>query len=201
MKRIISICLVIMLVFSAIFTLNGCAKKVEINEENIKAAVETVETALKEFDTKTLEKYVDSPTLNVILPYAKEKTQFTELGQAMFESLEIEIKSIDAANKTVTIAAKNKDLYMDASNFAYDLKNNYSSMQLLSLVKDDDFLNSNLGPLVEKIKNASMKEEAIEATLTVTNGSKGNLVLTFDEEAEDAVSGGALSAIKKVFEA
>ena len=171
MKRIISICLVIMLVFSAILTLNGCAKKVEINEENIKAAVETVETALKEFDTKTLEKYVDSPTLNFILPYAKQKAQFTELGQAMFESLEIEIKSIDAANKTVTIAAKNKDLYMEASNFAYDLKNSYSSMQLLSLVKDDDFLNSNLAPLVEKIKQAQMKEEPIEIQSTLKSRS------------------------------
>ena len=43
-----------------------------------------------------------------------------------------------------------------------------------------------------------MESDGIDITLNIEQGSK-NLKLSFDEKAEDAVSGGALSSIKAIF--
>jgi hypothetical protein len=181
-----------------LFSFASCSKSVEITEENITETVGVVETALKEFDTKTLSKYVDSKTLGVIIPIAEKNEAFLTLGRAMFGNLEMEIVSIDPENSTVTVEVINKDLYVDATDFAYQLNNNYSKMQLLGKLEDDEFINDNLNPLIEKIDAAPMLSEKKQITLSVKQG-KRNLVLGFDETAEDAVSGGALGAIKSVF--
>ena len=116
----------------------------------------------------------------------------------MFKNLEMEIVSVDAENGTVTVSVINKDLAADASEFAYNLKTNYSTMELLGKLEDDAFINENLNPLIEKIEAAPMRSERTEITLKIKQ-DKHNLVLVFDDTGEDAVSGGALSAIKSVF--
>ncbi len=198
MKKTISILLCAVLVISVAAGLSGCSGKTEMTDENITAAVETAQSALKEFDTDELSKYVDSKTLGIIIPFAEKKEAFRTLGKAMFENLSMEIVSIDAEKGTVTLSVINKDLSLEASAFAYDLKYNYSTTQLLTLLDNDDFINENLGTLIEKIGQAKMQEKPTEITLTVKQGKK-NLMLVFDDESENAVSGGALGSITSAF--
>ena len=51
--------------------------------------------------------------------------------------------------------------------------------------------------MVESIADAHLTTETT-VTLNIEQGKK-NLILSFDADAEDAVSGGALQAIKKIF--
>lgn len=196
MKKIISIA---MCVFLLAVSFAGCsAPNADMTEENITKTVETVESALQNFDTKKLSKYVNSSTLSVIITYAEKHDQFIELGKAIFENLTIEITDIDLENNTVTLSVTNKDLALAANNFAKELKEQFSSFQLLANLNNDDFLDSKLQWLCNEIDHCEMLPQAYELTLTVESNGK-NLVLSFDEGAENAVSGGALTAIKSIY--
>lgn len=194
MKKTLSIllCLAFMLV-----SFTACSSN-SMTEKNVTKTVDTAFAALKEFDTDTLQKYVDSTTLNTIVGYAEKHEQLKQLGQAIFENVDYEIKSIDLDKKTVTLTVKNKDLAQGASEFANELKKDYSAFQLLAKLSDDTFLDSRLAQLKEKIADAQMEENGVDITLNIEQGSK-NLKLTFDDTAENAVSGGALSSIKAIF--
>lgn len=196
MKKIISLAMCVLLIT---LSFCGCSgPNADMTEENITETVEVVETALKEFNTKDLEKYVDSSTLSVIMGYAEKHQQFVDLGKAIFENLDIEIKSIDTENGTVNVSINNKELYLVATTFASELKSQYSTMQLLSKLSDDNFLDRKLTSLCDQIDSSAMMESPIEVTLTVEQ-SKKNLVLVFDDDAENAVSGGALTGIKSIY--
>lgn len=197
MKRITKILICSLLCFSIAFSFAGCSSKVEMTEENVTKTVEIAVDALHNFDSKNLKKYVDSKTLSYIISLADDHEQFAELGRAMFKSLSIEIVSIDLNAKTVTVSVMNKDLFMIASNFAYDLTSKNSTMQLLSLLKDDYFLDNSLAELTNSINEEPEPYEAKEVTLNIVEGKK-NLVLSVDDEAEDAISGGALYAVKGI---
>lgn len=194
MKKTLSIllCLAFILVSFTACSSNAMAEK------NVTKTVDTAFAALKEFDTDTLQKYVDSSTLNTIVGYAEKHEQLKQLGQAIFENVDYKIKSIDLDKKTVTVTVKNKDLAQGASDFANELKKDYSAFQLLAKLSDDTFLDSRLAQLKEKIADAQMEENGVDITLNIEQGSK-NLKLTFDDTAENAVSGGALSSIKAIF--
>lgn len=195
MKKTLSLVLALILCLS--FT--ACSgPNAEMTEENITETVATVETALKEFDTEALDKYVDSATLSVIIKYAEEHEQFSQLGKAIFENLELEVKEIDIDNKTVTVTAKNKDLSEATSEFAEKLQSNYSNFALLKKLNDDAFLDEKLTELQDKINACQMMDSGVDMVLNIEQDSK-NLVLSFDENAEDTVSGGALSAIKSIY--
>ena len=196
MKKIISIFLCIVAIcmsLSACSTLNN-----EMTEENITKTVDRAFDALAKFDTDDLNKYVDSPTLTTIISYAEKHQQFADLGRAIFENLNYEIKSIDTENQTVTISVQNKDLYLVASDFARELKSDYTTFQLLAKLSDDSFLDRKLNELCDDIANAKLSGSTTDITLSVEKGKK-NLVLVFDNEAENSVSGGALSAIKTIY--
>lgn len=194
MKKTISVVLSVMLIA---LTLCSCSSKpnAEMTEANITKTVDTAFEALKSFDTETLETYVDSTTLSVIMSYAENHEQFKELGIAIFSNLTYEIKSIDVENKTVTVSVLNKDLYKAASDFTDKLLSSYSTFQLLQRLSDDNWLDDNLAALTKSIDAAEMEIASAEITLNITQKNE-NLVLTFDEKAEDEVSGGALKAIK-----
>lgn len=195
MKKII--CLLLALILCLSFT--ACSgPNADMTEENITETVATVETALKNFDTDDLDKYVDSSTLSVIIGYAERHEQFAELGKAIFANLEMKITNIDMENKTVTVTATNKDLSAATSEFAQSLKNSYSTFALLRKLSDDTFLDEKLAELQDTISNCQMMDEGIEIVLNIEQGSK-NLVFSFDSLDEDAVSGGALSAIKEIY--
>lgn len=190
-KRVgcIALCLAIM------FSFSGCSGSNELTEENVTATVEAAATALKTFDEKALNKYVDSKTLSYILKFAESHEQFSKLGRAIFENLEVEIESIDLDAKTVNVSVKNKTLSMVASSFTRKLLEEHSKLQLLNLLNDDAFLDSSLGELIDGINSAAMQDASVTVTLKIVQGKK-NLMLSFDDEAENAVSGGALNAIK-----
>ena len=120
----------------------------------------------------------------------------------MFENLDYEITAYDIDNRTITLAVKNKDLSEVASEYTKNLLNEYASItgmiQLLKDIKDDNWLNNNLSILTKGINAAAMKDEEVEIKLSFEQ-KKDRLVFTFTEEAEDAVSGGALTAIKNIF--
>lgn len=196
MKNIPKILLSVILVAVLAFSFSSCAKT-EMTEENITDTVSTVETALKEFDSKTLEKYVSSSTLSYIMKYAENHQQFADLGKAIFKDLEITVTSVDVENGTVTLDVKNKNLKTAASIFALNLKDKYTTMQLLQKLDDEAFLDESLGTLVDSINST---KDTVEATVTlkVVQG-KRNLVLSFDDDGEDAVSGGALTGIKNIY--
>lgn len=196
MKNIPKILVSVILAVALAFSFSSCAKT-EMTEENITDTVSTVETALKEFDTKKLEKYVSSSTLNYIMKYAEKHQQFVDLGKAIFGNLSITVDSVDTENKTVNVTVKNKDFSTIAYDFASNLKSEYTPVQLLGKLNDEDFLNLSLGELVSSMNDASDEREA-SVTLKVTTGKK-NLVLSFDEDAENAVSGGALTSIKNLY--
>lgn len=197
MKNILKIVLSLVLVLSIVFSFSACSSKTEMTEENVEKTVEIVTAALKNFDEKALKKYVDSDTLDYIINFAEDRPQFADLGRAIFQNLEVNIESIDLNNQTVTVNVRNKDLITTASVFAGELKSNYTTFQLLDLLKDNHFLDTNLAKLVEDIGNAYFDKEST-VTLKIKQG-KHNLILAFDEEGEDAVSGGALSAIKSIY--
>lgn len=195
MKKMISAILCIVLLGA---TLCSCSKtSSDLTEDNIKKTTETAFAALVDFDTDKLEKFVDSSTLNVIMNYAKSHSQFSDLGKAIFENLTYEIKSIDVDAKTVTVSVKNKDLYEPAASFTKELLGTYSTMQLLGNLSNNSWLDTNLKTLTDKISAAGMQNDEQTITLSVSQGD-GCLVLGFDEDAENAVSGGALKAIKEI---
>lgn len=194
MKKTVSLILAVIMIAA---TFASCAgPNADMTEENITSTVDTAFTALVEFDTETLTKYVDFSTLNVIIDYAEDHEQFAQLGKEIFANLTYEIKSIDTENKTVTVSVKNKDLYLTAQAFTVQLTQKYSTLQLLNLLKSDAWLDNNLSELTADIAEAKMLEESTDITLTIDDSGK-NLVLGFDENAENGVSGGALAAIKE----
>lgn len=197
MKKILNNVLCAVLVAAMIFSFSSCSKANSMTEENIKNTVVTVETALKEFDTDTLNKYVSSTTLDYIIKFSSSHEQFAQLGKAIFANLEMEVKSVDLQNQTVTITVSNSKLTEIATIFTEGLKAKYSNTELLRKLNDDSFLTQSLNVLLEGINNTSISTEA-DVTVKVQKGKK-NLVLALDETAEDAVSGGALGAIKKIY--
>lgn len=194
MKKIISA----ILVLSIVFIFAGCSgPNAELTEENITETVNVAVDALKEFDTEQLDKYVESSTLSYIVGFAEDHEQFAELGRAIFKNLTVDVKSIDIENKTVTVTVRNKDLEQAAYDFTQDLLSNYTKIQLLGKLTNDSWLDSNLSTLVSEIGKAKMSDQGIDVTLTIRQDKK-NLVLCFDETAENAVSGGALGAVKSI---
>lgn len=194
MKKIISA----ILVLSIVFVFAGCSgPNAELTEENITDTVNVAVDALKEFDTEQLDKYVESSTLSYIVGFAEDHEQFAELGRAIFKNLTVDVKSIDIENKTATVTVRNKDLEQAAYDFTQDLLSNYSKIQLLGKLTNDSWLDSNLSTLVSEIGKAKMSDQGIDVTLTIRQDKK-NLVLCFDETAENAVSGGALGAVKSI---
>lgn len=177
--------------------MTACQSSTAMTEENITKTVQKVEAALKNFDIEALEKYVSSPTLKYIVSFAKSKEQFSALGRTMFENLEIEVKSVNPVKHTVTLSVKNRDMGEIGANFANELTSQYSAFELLSKINEDAFLDASLDKLTAEISEAIVPDNPTEITVTIEKGKK-NLILVFDDKAEDAVSGGALSAITKI---
>ena len=196
MKKSIGVLLCISLLcmcFTACGAPNG-----KMTEKNITATVDTAFEALQNFDTENLNKYVESDTLSSIMKFAEKYPQFAELGKAIFKNLTYEITEINIDEKTVTLSVKNKDLYDSAHSFAEELKSEYSLLQLLAVLSKPEFLDTKLKELCTAIDNAGFADSSIEITLTIVQDTD-HLVFSFDEDAENGVSGGALSGIKEIY--
>lgn len=193
MKKLLSLVLALVLAFS----FAGCSGSNAMTEANVTATVDKAFEGLQNFDTKKLDKYVSSKTLSMITTYADKHDQFADLGKAMFKNLEYSIESIDLKAKTVTVSVRNKDLKDTASAFTKALVSKYSTLQMLSLLSNETWLNTSLQSLTDGISTAKMQSAAVTVTLSVKVG-KNNLVIGFDDAAENAVSGGALQAIKSI---
>ena len=169
-----------------------------MTEKNVTATVDQAFSALKDFNTKKLRKYVKSRTLSIICNYADSHDQFADLGKAMFQNLEYSIEQIDLEAKTVTVSVRNKDLTDTAASFAKTLAGKYSALQMLSLLSNEEWLNTSLNSLTGGIAQAKMQSTPVTVTLSINVGKK-NLVIGFDNTAENAVSGGALLAVQSLF--
>lgn len=201
MKKFTAVFLSILIIA---FSFTACSSKPnnKLTDKNITKTVDTIFSALKEFDSATVKTYVESSTLDTILTYASKKDQFRKLGVAMFENLQYEIKEIDTDSKSVTLAVKNKDLSAVASEYTKNLLKEYASisgmLQLLKDITNDTWLDNNLSILTKGISSAVMNDEEVEIKLSFEQ-KNDRLVFKFTQEAEDAVSGGALTAIKDIF--
>lgn len=197
-KKVLAVVLSLLMVLS----LSACSgSSNELTEENVTLTVDTIMTALKEFDTDTLSAYVDSTTLSTIITYAGGYDEITTLANAMFENLDysvVDIDLTDSENATVTLSVINKDMGDEAKEYIDNLLDQYSTIQLLAKLATANWLNTQVEALVMRIDECEMQEDYTEITLTITQG-EDNLVLAFDETAEDAVSGGVLSAVSALF--
>ena len=197
-KKFLAVVLSLLMVLS----LSACSSSSnELTEENVTLTVDTIMTALKEFDTDTLSAYVDSTTLSTIITYAGGYDEITTLANAMFENLDysvVDIDLTDSENATVTLSVINKDMGDEAKEYIDNLLDQYSTIQLLAKLATANWLNTQVEALVMRIDECEMQEDYTEITLTITQG-EDNLVLAFDETAEDAVSGGVLSAVSALF--
>ncbi len=201
MNKIIKKSLSFIFVFTLVISLfSGCSSKLnaDMTEENITATVDTAFNALVNFDTDTLKTYVSSSTLSSIMTYAKKYSQIDDLAKAMFANLTYEIEDINIDASTVTLTVYNKDLYDPAYEFVNELLEKYNTLQLLANLTDSSWRDSNLSKLTEEIDDSPLDTMGNDITLTI-NQKTNNLVLYFDTEAEDAVSGGALGAITQLF--
>ena len=196
MKKVLSFAFIFVFI---VMIFSGCnsAPTADMTEKNVTKTVEVAFNALKEFDVEALETYVKSSTLSQIMTFAKEHEQFRALGRAIFANLTYEIKDIDLDAALVTVAVTNKDLEAAAKNFMDGLLDEFSLMDLLSQLNDDAWLDANLSVLTESINKCELNPAPIEITLKIREGAE-NLVLRFGSEAENAVSGGALGAIKSI---
>ena len=196
MKRVLSLALVFILIAAL---LCGCssAPTTDMTEKNVKKTVDVAFEALKDFDIEALNTYVKSSTLTQIITFAEEHEQFRKLGQAIFANLSYEVVDIDLDAALVTVAVTNKDLDEAAQNFMNGLLDEASLLDLVSRLNDDAWLDQNLSILTNSINNCEMYPEPVEVTLKIREGAE-NLVLRFGADAENAVSGGALGAIKSI---
>ena len=196
MKKIISV-LTVIAMMAVIFC--GCSKpNAELTESNVTKTVDVAFSALKNFDTEDLQTYVNSSTLDLIITYANQHQQFVDLGKAIFKNLDYQIKDIDLENKTVTVSVTNKNLRDAAQSFVEKLTSAYTTFQILGKLSNETWLNQKLDELTSAINESKMNDGYIDITLNIEQ-SGDHLVLSFDDDAEDAVSGGAITAIKSVF--
>ena len=194
-----SLCALLCLVMG--LSLSACSNGAEMTDENINDTVALAEKALKEFDTEALKKYVDSQTLGYILNIADAHEQVGELAKLMFENLTLEVKSIDIENQTVTLLVNNKDLSLVGERYARRLKSQFpTTLALINGYSDEGFLDSSMKMLTAQISRAIVPDNPTEVTVSVKKDGK-NLKLVFDQTAEDAVSGGALTAIVSTYTA
>ena len=182
------------------FVLSACSPGRAMTEDNITKTVALVEKALRDFDRDTLQKYVNSKTLDYIIKLAGNKEQFDAIGKLLFEKLEMSVKSVDLDNQTVTVEIKNRDMALIGKRYANMIKVRTKSkpMEMLKLLEDDSFLDISVKSLTAQISRATVPDNPVEATLSVKKGAK-NLVLSLSNEAEDAISGGVISAISGLF--
>ena len=190
----------LILCFALTLALSSCSGGTKVTEENVNNTVANVEKALKDFDRLSLKTYVKSSTLETILNLSKSHSQFNALGKAMFEKLEISVKSVDTKNETVTLLVKNRDMAAIATEFTKEITAGRNTVQMMQLLNDDAFLNSSLKKLTAEISEATVPDNPTEITVPIEK-NENNLVLVMDEKAEDAISGGALTAIQNVVSA
>lgn len=179
MKKTLSIllCLAFMLV-----SFTACSSNA-MTEKNVTKTVDTAFAALKEFDTDTLQKYVDSSTLNTIVGYAEKHEQLKQLGQAIFENVDYEIKSIDLDKKTVTLTVKNKDLAQGASEFANELKRIIPLFNFLQSLATILFLTPDLPNLKKKLPTLKWKKTVLTSLLILSKEAKiSSLPLTIRQK-------------------
>ena len=172
MKKTLSIllCLAFMLV-----SFTACSSNA-MTEKNVTKTVDTAFAALKEFDTDTLQKYVDSSTLNTIVGYAEKHEQLKQLGQAIFENVDYEIKSIDLDKKTVTVTVKNKDLQTS-------LKRIIPLFNFLQSLVTILFLTPDLPNLKKKLPTLKWKKTVLTSLLILSKEAKiSSLPLTIRQK-------------------
>ena len=185
-----------------VFSFSGCSSK-KLSEENVNKTIETVENAFIDASVVTLNKYTKFDTVlsNKIKVDPKNlggKKKLLELTKVLFENLEIEVNSVDLEEMTVTLNVTNKVTYLTTDNFLTNLKKSNSVTQIITNLSDDEFVTKNVDIYIKELEKAPIASSPRTITVKFEQG-KHNLVLLFDDEAINAITGGASEALKKNF--
>ncbi len=212
MKKVAKKLLCILLCLAMCFGFGGCSSN-ELSEKNVTATVEKVEQAFKDLNVATLGKYIKFGTLtnlsnslgedvdladSISIGSLSDLKPFANLCNIIFANLEIEIESINLEEMTVDVSITNNDFYSPAIKYAYNLKKNYNTQELIGLLSNQKRFEEKLNELITSLENAEATTKTTTATLKIEQGDK-NLVLVLDKNAEQAVTGGVLTAIMIVY--
>lgn len=78
------------------FSFTACSSKPnnKLTEKNITNTIDTIFDALKEFDSSTVKRYVESSTLDTILTYASKKINSESLALPCLKTFNIKSKKL-----------------------------------------------------------------------------------------------------------
>ena len=193
MKKI----LCVLLTLSIAFLASSCSSGKDA--QALEPSADGAKAALCEFNIDDFKKYASSETLNEIEKQIETYPQIEILSKAIFKNLEIEVKSAKLNDKTgkgtAVLKIKNKDLKQLASDYITSMVSDY----LLGKVdlKDEAFLNEQIEILSTQIEDAPDGEWQ-KVKVNTKKGSDGVWRILFNDEAENAVMGGAAASIKGI---
>ena len=212
MKKVAKKTICILLCLAICFGFGGCSSN-KMSEKNVTATVEKVEGAFKSLNVATLGKYIKFESLSnlssslgedvnlaesISIGKLSDLKPFAKLCTIIFENLEIKTESINLEEMTVDVSITNKDYYSSAIIFAYNLKRNYSTQELIALMGNQARFEEKLNELITSLESSEAPTQTTTVTLKIEQGDR-NLVLVLDKDAEHAVTGGVLSAITTFF--
>ncbi len=193
MKRVFALLLVSIIAFS----FASCSGGGEDNKE-LRATVDSATESLINFDTKNVDKYIESETLLSIETLVNSKSQYQELAKAIFANLKIKVKkvSVDNAKGTgkITLKIRNKDLATVTDDYVSSKVTEYLAGKVD--FNNEEYLNTQLEYLTNAIDDAKNTKWQ-KVTINVKKVD-GKWVLVFNDSAENAVMGGAASKLKSM---
>ncbi len=189
------LCIVISIIMALFLT--SCTS----GEDNqaVRDSVEAARQALIEFDTNEFEKYAKSETLDAIEGQTAVYPQINTLAQEIFKELEIEVKRVkindEKGTGTATLKIRNKALKEPASDYVSSMVTQY--LQGNVDLKDSTFINEQLEALCKIVEGAETGDW-VKVKVDVEKRNDGTWIIVFNDDAEDAVMGGAASVIKNI---
>lgn len=169
------------------------------DSQAVRDSAENARLALMEFDTDKFEKYAKSETLDSIEGQTAVYPQIKTLAQEIFKELEIEVKHVKVSEEkgtgTATLKIRNKALKEPASDYVSSMVTQY--LQGKVDLKDSAFINEQLESLCKTVENAETGDW-VKVKVDVEKQSDGTWIIIFNDDAEDAVMGGAASVIKNI---
>lgn len=191
MKKIISLALVLIMGIS----FASCGSKNDTKA--VEASVDKAVTALKKYDTESINKYVESDDLKSIQEGIDGIEGADKLVKAIFSKLSYEISdvSIKDNHATVSMAVTTKDLKSVASSYMMSMLGSYLKGEVDT--KNESFIQEQLTVITDMVNADTVGTTSANVNVALEN-KDGTWVIILDDTVEDAIMGGAASTIKSI---